>query len=104
MTKNLSNGGVTKDKLNNEHIKEQFDLLNNSLIDIRKNFVEHVSRMATLLLVVLGWIATSDSARKHLSTHATNKSAAIFIIISVFVLTAVLSYLSYINQKKFSLI
>lgn len=43
--------------------KEQFDLLYDSLANLHAGFVESAFKVTGFLLVVVGWIVTSTSAR-----------------------------------------
>ena len=47
----------------------KFDMLHTFLSESQRGLVENTARVAGFLLIVAGWIATSDSAQKYFSAH-----------------------------------
>ena len=50
--------------------KEQFAVLYASYARVYERFLENGFKTSTVLLVVLGWLLTSDKARDYLSQHS----------------------------------
>jgi hypothetical protein len=55
--------------MSNADPKVAFDNLYNSLVEYQQLFFESSLRATTLLLLIMGWIITSDNATKFLHDH-----------------------------------
>jgi hypothetical protein len=82
------------------------EMLNNGkiLIEALIYFKDQITTAAfsnmTLLVVTLGWLITSESARKFLNTHKICINYFIALIIGIFVGFVVFTYILYGNSCK----
>lgn len=71
--------------------KIEFDLQHNTLCEVQRALLDNTAKVAGFLLLAIGWIATSETARKFLAADPPSRRATVAAVIAVFLLAALAS-------------
>ena len=89
----------------NNNIKDKFDLLYATLCETQNGLLDSTAKVAGLLLLVTGWIVTSESAQKFIKANEFFKYLALIILLIAFALYVWASLCAFwISQSTISLL
>lgn len=76
-------------------LKEEFDLHVEQITDTHKGFVDNTTKVAGFLLLALGWIVTSSTAREYLVATPDMAIIAAIAVAAAYMLSVGASWIGY---------